>query len=129
MEASKLTTIKSKLLGKKVSLEETIESLKQHALKDLSYETTGDQSRIPLHPADHASDVSEQDTDLNLAKVETAELDQVIIALNKIEDGQFGQCEACGQDISLRRLEALPFARYCIRCSESKEAEAKKLHA
>src|SRR5262245_19401990 len=43
-------------------------------------------------------------------------LRDVLLALSKLDEGSFGQCERCGEAIAQRRLEALPFARYCIEC-------------
>jgi DnaK suppressor protein len=47
----------------------------------------------------------------------------VISALQKIDDGSFGSCERCGEEIAEKRLEALPFARYCIECQRAIEQE------
>src|SRR6266446_74670 len=40
-------------------------------------------------------------------------LRDVVAALEKIDNGSFGECERCGEAIADKRLEALPFARYC----------------
>ena len=50
-------------------------------------------------------------------------LRDVISALQKIDDGSFGNCERCGEEISEKRLEALPFARYCIECQRAIEQD------
>lgn len=50
-------------------------------------------------------------------------LREVVTALQKIDDGSFGTCERCGEPISDKRLEALPFARYCITCQRAAEKE------
>lgn len=50
-------------------------------------------------------------------------LRDVISALEKLEAGRFGDCERCGEPIAERRLEALPFARYCIECQRVIEQE------
>jgi RNA polymerase-binding transcription factor DksA len=47
-------------------------------------------------------------------------------ALDRIEQGTFGRCEACGGNINRDRLRALPQSRYCIRCAE--EVEEKMGH-
>jgi len=39
-------------------------------------------------------------------------------ALGRIADGTFGDCINCGQEINAKRLEALPWTRYCITCQE-----------
>lgn len=50
-------------------------------------------------------------------------LREVASALQKIEEGAFGTCERCSEAIAEKRLEALPFARYCIDCQRVIEEE------
>jgi DnaK suppressor protein len=50
-------------------------------------------------------------------------LRDVVAALHKIDEGSFGSCERCGEGIAEKRLEALPFARYCIDCQRLVEEE------
>ena len=45
-------------------------------------------------------------------------LRHVKVALRRIGDGSYGTCLHCEEDISPRRLEAVPWAAYCIRCQE-----------
>ena len=42
-------------------------------------------------------------------------------ALGRIREGNFGQCISCGQEINPKRLEAVPWTRYCIECQEKME--------
>ncbi len=42
-------------------------------------------------------------------------------ALSRIQDGSFGQCISCGQEINSKRLEAVPWTRHCIACQEKLE--------
>jgi DnaK suppressor protein len=48
-------------------------------------------------------------------------LDKIEKALAKIEDGTFGTCEECGEEVSVKRLEARPETTLCIRCKEDQE--------
>lgn len=48
-------------------------------------------------------------------------LSQVKRALERIEDGSYGDCEECEEPISPRRLAALPWATLCIRCQEKED--------
>jgi len=48
-----------------------------------------------------------------LAMVETA--------LQRIREGAFGECVSCGNEINAKRLEAVPWTRYCIECQEKLE--------
>jgi RNA polymerase-binding transcription factor len=50
-------------------------------------------------------------------------LRDVVSALQRIDDGNYGSCERCGEPIAEKRLEALPFARYCIDCQRVVEEE------
>lgn len=52
-------------------------------------------------------------------------LREVMTALRKLDEGGFGDCERCGERIAEKRLEALPFARYCIECQRRLEREDK----
>ena len=44
-------------------------------------------------------------------------------AIDRIKHGMFGICIACGKEINVRRLDALPWTRYCLRCQEALEHE------
>ena len=48
-------------------------------------------------------------------------LQSVEIALSRISEGVFGECINCGNDINSKRLEAVPWTRYCIACQEKLE--------
>jgi RNA polymerase-binding transcription factor len=42
-------------------------------------------------------------------------------ALRRIDAGDYGECVMCGKEISIARLEAIPWARYCVECQEFQE--------
>ena len=44
------------------------------------------------------------------------EVDNIDAALHKLEDGTYGVCEECGEDIPIKRLDAVPAAIYCVSC-------------
>ncbi|MBT8351424.1 MAG: TraR/DksA C4-type zinc finger protein, partial [Deltaproteobacteria bacterium] len=48
-------------------------------------------------------------------------------ALTRIENGTFGICEACGEDISIKRMKARPVTSQCIDCKSKEEALEKAL--
>jgi len=48
-------------------------------------------------------------------------LRQLSHALERIRQGIFGECAECGKDIEPKRLEAIPWARYCLNCQEFRE--------
>lgn len=42
-------------------------------------------------------------------------------ALDRVENGNYGECEECGEDIPVKRLELLPYAKFCVECQERME--------
>jgi DnaK suppressor protein len=78
-------------------------------------------SSMPFHMADAGSDNFEQEFALDLMDSEKKMLKEITDALNRIGDGTFGICEGKGESISKARLNAIPWARYCVTCAELKE--------
>ena len=58
--------------------------------------------------------------DLNAATMEirSRTLREVESALKRVVGGTYGECEACGEEISANRLKAIPWACYCLTCQE-----------
>jgi DnaK suppressor protein len=50
-------------------------------------------------------------------------------ALSRIDEGSFGECVTCGEEINARRLEAIPWASNCLHCQEAVEAERLQEHS
>ena len=63
-----------------------------------------------------ASQVFEQQRDLALRDRNAQHLEQVETALARLTEGTFGSCVRCGRPIAPERLDALPWAAYCIDC-------------
>jgi DnaK suppressor protein len=62
-----------------------------------------------------------RDLDYRLLTMYTEMLKNVQHALERLEEGSYGTCEECGSDMKEKRLQALPFARYCVECQREKE--------
>lgn len=54
----------------------------------------------------------------SLSDLERKQLLQVDRAIEAINDGTYGSCEECGEEIEAKRLEAIPWAIHCLRCQE-----------
>jgi DnaK suppressor protein len=72
-------------------------------------------------PTDQASDAAEGALSLALAQSESGELNQIEAALSRIDSGEFGLCDECGQAIPTERLKTLPYATTCIDCKRRLE--------
>lgn len=70
---------------------------------------------------DQATTDVEQSMRMRLRNRETLYIKKINEALQRIEEGTFGECESCGEDIELRRLEARPEATLCVGCKEEQE--------
>ena len=77
-------------------------------------------------PMDQASNQLERDFLLRLRDRESKLIVKIKEALERIENGTFGVCEECGEEISLKRLRARPMATLCIHCKHEQEALEKK---
>jgi len=73
---------------------------------------------------DQAADSSARELLFELNDSERHRLEDINKALQKIEQGNFGFCEKCGEKIDKKRLEAVPYARFCINCKAQMEKPA-----
>jgi len=55
---------------------------------------------------------------LNRNTIDIKLLREISAALHRIEDGTYGTCPECDEPISAKRLDALPWARFCVKCQE-----------
>jgi len=78
----------------------------------------------PLDIADTATELYTQEFNYGLSEKDRAELTLIKDALERMEMGDYGECEECGGKISEVRLRALPWAPLCISCQEEKESIA-----
>ena len=67
---------------------------------------------------DFAVQSVEQDMTAVTANLRSRVLKEVEGALQRVSQGTYGICEACGEEISPNRLKAIPWARYCLKCQD-----------
>ena len=98
------------------------ESIIKKANKTLAEEAALDPNELP-DEIDQASAEYNQSFIFRLRDREKYYLSKIDKALEKIENGTFGVCEACEEPINVKRLEARPVTTLCIRCKEEQEME------
>lgn len=96
---------RSMLLRERAVVISRMESLAQNSL-DFELETDG----VPPSGFEREQAISAM-LDSRLSDIDNA--------LNKVSDGSYGICTTCAQPIPPRRLEALPFATYCVSCQSA----------
>jgi RNA polymerase-binding transcription factor DksA len=90
-------------------------------------ESLSELSDVDQHPADIGTETFDRERDFSILEQVEAELADVERALQRLDDGTYGRCEVCGEPIEPERLEAVPFARYCIKHQTAAEREARRL--
>lgn len=78
-------------------------------------------------PTDRASLEADRNFMLRIRDRESKLIRKIKKALERIENGTFGICESCGEDISVKRLKARPVTTQCIDCKTKAEAQEKAL--
>lgn len=110
MSKLNLEEIKDKLITEKESL------LRKLGSKNLSI----DDSEMP-DPVDLAVTNYSKNVMLSVSENESRQLMLINDALERIEDGEYGLCQNCEEEIVEKRLNAVPWAKYCLACQELDE--------
>ncbi|HEY1693520.1 MAG TPA: TraR/DksA C4-type zinc finger protein [Polyangiaceae bacterium] len=96
--------------------DEILKKAKQTLEQDMALDTDDLPDEMDLASSEYL-----QSFTFRLRGREKSFLDKIEKALKKIDDGSFGVCEECGEEISVKRLEARPETTLCIRCKEDQE--------
>ena len=90
--------------------------------------TVSDLLLLSVHSADPL-DSSAMDADrsftLRIRDRESKLINKIKAALDRIEEGEYGVCDMCGEDIGVARLRARPVTTFCIRCKTKLESQEK----
>ncbi len=118
MKKDKFEGVRRKLLEMQQHLiRESRAEISQILTKDDKYNGMSDDGDL----ADVACRDSLQATNLNRHRARLRAIEE---ALLRIDEGTFGSCEDCGEEISVGRLNAVPFALRCVECQETQEITA-----
>ncbi len=117
MKKTEMKPYRERLLALRARLRGEVHQLADNALRGAG----GDHSTMPIHMADLGSDTFEQDFTLQLMESEEGTLTAIDDALDRTDEGTYGECEACGSKIPKLRLEALPFVSLCVKCAEKEQ--------
>ena len=115
---------KAQLKKFRTLLEEKRDEILQKAKQTLEEDMALDANDLP-DEMDLASSEYLQSFTFRLRGREKVFLVKITRAIVKLDDGTFGTCEECGEEISVKRLEARPETALCIRCKEDQERQEK----
>lgn len=105
----KLQAMRARLTGDVMLLTESLQS--PHA-----------ESQQTNESEEMGNDSFEQDVTIEILRNEEGVLSEINMALNRLDAGRYGVCERCEKPIPKLRLNAIPYARYCVPCAEAVEA-------
>ncbi len=115
-----------KLQEERARLVKELQHLDETVLNKSQRDSSGDLSAYSFHMADQGTDNMEREIAFLGASAEGRALLHVDEALRKLYRGDYGVCEQCGEEISRKRLEAVPHATLCITCKEKEEKAGRR---
>jgi DnaK suppressor protein len=90
---------------------------------DSTLEELTDSNEVFADPADRATAESDRSFTLRIRDRERRLIRKIQAALQRIEDGSYGICEDCGEEIGVPRLKARPVTKLCINCKSKQEED------
>ncbi len=122
LTASEIRQYQAILLAKRNEILGNVSIMQHEALR----RDRSDLSNMPIHMADAGTDNYEIENTIGLMDSERRLLLQIHEALERIEDGTYGICAGDGQAIPKQRLEAIPWAKFCVGCASLLEKGSMK---
>lgn len=113
MDKRKLKTYRNKLLERREGLVGQVAAAEMRN-RDRDAEATQD-------PADMAANTYTKEVLISMSDNDRTMLNSIDEALKRTETGDYGLCVNCGEPVPEKRLEAVPWAKYCLRCQDLKE--------
>jgi DnaK suppressor protein len=117
MRAKEKKHFKNKLLEKRTELISVVQKTEDDGRK-VNTEAEG------MDLADKASSSYTKEFMFSKSDSDRQLLQEVVDALRRLDEGEFGDCMNCGEEVERKRLEAVPWSPFCLACQE--EAEANK---
>ena len=96
----------------------------QREQDEATSDTGGELSSFDQHPGDSGTETFEMEKNVSLLEQVDDELAEVEAAVQRLERGTYGTCQACGRPIGDDRLEALPATRFCVEDQAKAERQA-----
>lgn len=116
MRAKEKKHFKQKLIQKRADLISLVQKAEEYG-READSEAEG------MDLADKASSSYTKEFMFSKSDSDRQLLQEVVDALTRLEEGQFGECISCGEAVEPKRLEAVPWSPLCLACQEQAERE------
>jgi RNA polymerase-binding protein DksA len=119
--AADLSALRAQLELRRRDLMEVILAHEKQIIEKITPNESGESKVDFNHPADMIDGEADFEKNMTIVAAERAELALVNEALVRLDKGDYGFCQACGSDIPMPRLRAIPFTKHCIACQARTE--------
>lgn len=113
MDKKRLKSYRDRLLAKRESLFKQVTEAEMSS-RERDSEATQD-------PADMAANAYAKELMISMSANDRRLLQLIDEALGRVEAGEYGECVNCGEPLQEKRLDAVPWARHCLRCQDLQE--------
>lgn len=117
MDKKKIEKYRQLLLEKRAEVAGELSNLRKEGMKGVE--------DGPMDSGDDATFTYNKQVSLNLSEAERSLLREIDEALDRLDSGEYGSCETCGDKIAEARLKALPYASLCIDCKSEEESRGR----
>jgi len=115
MRAKEKKNFRNKLLEKRAELISVVQKTEEYGRQAHS-------EPVGMDLADKASSSYTKELMFSKSDSDRQLLQEVVDALRRLDDGEFGECMNCGEAVETKRLEAVPWSPFCLSCQEQAEA-------
>jgi DnaK suppressor protein len=119
MTATKLETRRRQLEALRDRLRPEVSAITDQTLAPAGGQGANELSNAPFHLGDTGTEEYLHDLNATILENEEYLTNEVQAALKRVDAGSYGKCEACRRNIAEERLEAIPYARFCIKCADA----------
>jgi DnaK suppressor protein len=113
MDKKTVKTYRDRLLARRESLFSQVTEAELSS-RERDLEATQD-------PADMAANAYTKELLISMSANDRMLLQLIDEALQRVEKGEYGECINCGEQVQIKRLDAVPWARYCLKCQDLQE--------
>lgn len=113
MDKRKTKTYRDRLLARRESLFSQVTEAEMSS-RERDLEATQD-------PADMAANAYTKELLISMSANDRKLLQLIDEALERVEGGEYGECVNCGEPVAEKRLDAVPWTRYCLKCQDLQE--------
>ena len=113
MDKRKMKSYRDRLLERRETLFSQVTEAEMSS-RERDLEATQD-------PADMAANAYTKELLISMSANDRKLLELIDEALERVEAGEYGECVNCGEPVQEKRLDAVPWARYCLKCQDLQE--------